>query len=166
MMSGPEDDVFNGAKFLPTCSDLVKVALSRGLSRRDTYGGSKRLSKILGIPLVFNPSYVERAPPPRPSNDTLRSLAGARRSCENVYGSCGCIRTVLRDTSTGEEFEFYAAKYACDALGTRSKKLLESWGLSVNEHHPQRYSSRRDGWDGGVGQAVYEAIHFGVGFRD
>ena len=60
-------------------------------------------------------------------------------------------------------------KNAYAVLGTESEKLIKSWGLSVEIHYPKTYSyTQKDNnwWDGSARQAVYEAICFGVGFRD
>ena len=156
-------------KSLPTRRELDKIARDRGFCCRDTQGKCKEeLAEFLGVELIYNPGYGERAPRQRPDNDTLRSLASAGRCrCDGYYG-CRCNETTVRDTTTGEEFKFHARKHADDALGTKSEKVLESWGLSVKEYRPQTYSyvPPREGWDGSARQAVYEAIRFGVGFRD
>ena len=74
-MTSFKDNIFGKSKSLPTFRDLIEVARSRGIGWRDIKGKKKEeLSKLLNIPLIYNPKY-RREPPQRPSNDNLRILA-------------------------------------------------------------------------------------------
>ena len=133
-MANFKDDIFRGAKPLPTSNDLIKVTRGRGISWRVIKGKKKEeLSSILNIPLIFNPNYAEPRQPQRPSNFTLRIL-GPRDRC-NYWAECcwykRCRLTIVRDTTTGEEFYLHAMKYAYKALGTRDSEIIESWGFEV-----------------------------------
>ena len=125
-------DIFNGAKFLPTLNDLKKLARSRGISNiifKDMK--SEELSKFLNVPLISNLNYVEFKIPERISNMRLKYFSDIENwSC----GGCGygaCARTIIRDTATGEEFEFHSKKQAIVALGTESKRITDFWGLEI-----------------------------------
>ena len=142
-MSSFKDDIFRGSKSLPTFGDLIKVARSRGVGWRDTKGKKKEeLANFLNIPLIYNPNYVEPKPPQRPNNDTLRLIAHKHR---NYHGVCchqrRCLRTTILDTNTGEEFRFHTKGGAYAALETESKKLIKSWGFSVEVHSPKVYGT-------------------------
>ena len=69
-MSGFKDDIFRGARSLPTFNDLTKVARSRGISWRDTKGKKKEeLSNLLNIPLIYNPNKTPAQAFTPPANE-------------------------------------------------------------------------------------------------
>ena len=139
-MSGFKDDIFRGARSLPTFNDLIKVARSRRISWRDTKGKKKEeLSNLLNILLIYNPNYVEPKAPGRPDNETLRLIAEKHRNYQGK--SCytrTCKRASILDTNTGEVFRFHTIGGAYSALGTERKPLIKLWGLFVEMHDPKK----------------------------
>ena len=127
-----ENDIFNGAKFLPTLSDLKKLAQSRGIPNKKFKDmRSEELSVFLNVPLISNPNYVEFKIPERISNKRLKYFSDIEDwSCGGCdYGACA--QTTIRDTVTGEEFVFHSKRQAIVALGTESKRVTDSWGFQI-----------------------------------
>lgn len=129
MNTSVNDDIFGGARSLPTSVDLYKVARDRRIGWKDIKGkGKEGLSNILNIPLIFNPNYRGLQ---RPDNYILR-MVGTRSGCSYWATCCRykkCRLTIVRDTASGEEFYFHSMKHAYKALGTRDDVIIKPWGF-------------------------------------
>ena len=122
------DNIFNGARSLPTAVNLKKAALHRGLSKKDACKKKKELSDLLNIPLIFNPNYMGKE---RPDSQVLRIIGNIDKS--TYWGKCCKYKkgkfTIIRDTISGEKFYFHSVKSAYEAMGTKDDELISSWGF-------------------------------------